>query len=73
MVIDHDFDVAEDLAVSAVGFLARLSETAHALPVEGAMGLRVEHKGHGQQALDPFCAGQQSSAGEEVSKSHDHP
>lgn len=56
VVIDHDFDVAEDLAVSPVGLLACLGETAHALSVEGAVGLRVQHKGHGQQALDPFCS-----------------
>ena len=56
VVVDHDFDIAEDLAVPPVGLVAGLSHAGQALPVEGAMGLGVEHKGHGQQALDPFCA-----------------
>ena len=58
MVVDHDFDIAENLAVPPVGLVAGLGHAAQALPVEGAMGLRIEHKGHGQQGLDPFCAGQ---------------
>ncbi len=58
MVVYHDFDIAEDLAVPPVGLVASLRHAGQALPVEGAMGLRVEHEGHGQQALDPFCVGQ---------------
>lgn len=55
VVIDHDFHVAEDFAVPPMGLLAGLGYAAQALPVVGAVGLGVEHKRHGQQALDPFC------------------
>ena len=54
MVVNHDFNIAEDLAVSAVGFLARLGKTIYSLSVEGSMRLGVKHKRHGQQPLDPF-------------------
>ncbi len=55
VVVDHDLDVAEDLAVPPVSLIAGLGDTAQALRINGAVGLRVEHKGHGQQPLDPFC------------------
>lgn len=54
MVVNHELDIVEDLAVSPVGLFARLRVTAHPLPLKDALGLRVEHKGHGEQALDPF-------------------
>jgi hypothetical protein len=54
VVVDHDFNIAEDLAVSAVGFLARLGKTVYGLSVEGSVRLGVQHKWHGQQPLDPF-------------------
>ena len=54
MVVYHDLDITENLAVSPMGFLAGLSEVGHALPVDGAMGLGVQHEGHGEQPLDPF-------------------
>lgn len=55
MIVNHDLEIAENLAVSPVGLLASLCETAHALPVKDAMGLRVEDEWYGEQAFDPFC------------------
>lgn len=48
VVVDHYFDIAEDLAVPPMGLIAGLGYTAQALSVEGAMGLGIQHKGHGQ-------------------------
>jgi hypothetical protein len=54
VVVDHDLDIMEDLAITAMSLLAGLGQTADVFAVEGAVGRRVEHEGHGQQALDPF-------------------
>jgi hypothetical protein len=54
VVVDHDLDIAEDLAVPPVSLVAGLGDAAQTLPVDWAVGLRVQHKGHGQQSLDPF-------------------
>lgn len=55
MVIDHELDIAEDFAVSAVGFVASLGRSVDTLTLEDALGLRIENERNGEQALDPFC------------------
>jgi hypothetical protein len=54
VVVNHDFNITEDLAVSPVGFFAGLRQTAQILSVKGPMGLRVQHEWDRQQPLDPF-------------------
>ena len=53
VVVNHEFDIAENLAVSPVCLVTRLRVTAP-LPLEDALRLGIEDKGHGEQALDPF-------------------
>lgn len=54
MIVNHDFDISEDLTVSPVRFLPGLGERVLTLRIDGPVWLRVEHEGHGQQPLDPF-------------------
>jgi hypothetical protein len=54
VVVDHDFNITENLAVPPVGFFPSLSQAAQVLSVEGSMRLGVQHKRDGQQSLDPF-------------------
>jgi hypothetical protein len=53
VVVNHEFDIAENLAISSVCLITRLRVTAP-LPIEDALRLGIEDKGHGEQALDPF-------------------
>ncbi len=53
VVVNHEFDIAENLAVSSVCLVTRL-RVAAPLPLEDALRLGIEDKGHGKQALDPF-------------------
>ena len=55
MLVDHELDIAEDLAVPAVCLLAGLDEAVGGLFIKDAVGLGVEDEGDGEQALDPFC------------------
>lgn len=54
VIVYHDFDIAQDLAVSPVSLLLGLGEAAQGLALKGPMGLGIEHKRHSQQPLDPF-------------------
>lgn len=55
VVVDHDLDIAENLAVAPVRLLLGLcEESAAILASEYALGLRIEHEWDGEEALDPL-------------------
>lgn len=52
VIINHHFHVVHDFRVAAVGFLGHFGDASAV--ADDARRLRVEHKRHREETLDPF-------------------
>lgn len=52
VVVNHPLDVTHNLSVAAVRLLGHPVDVGAV--AKHSRGLRVQHEGHGEEALDPF-------------------